>query len=130
MDRYLSLKAAKLSFIGGGSAVTDVARTAVRAGASKVTCVCLEAGEAVPAHPWELAEAKEEGIELFEGYSPVEYTTDMFPHITGVKFAKVISMGKNAEGRFEIVTDDKDTIEVKDWVVEAIGQTSDLDRKC
>jgi NADPH-dependent glutamate synthase beta subunit-like oxidoreductase/NAD-dependent dihydropyrimidine dehydrogenase PreA subunit len=116
--------------IGGGSVAMDVARTAVRAGASKVTCVCLEAGEAVPAHPWELEEAKEEGIELIEGYSPVEYTTDMFPTISGVKFAKVSSMGKNADGKFEVVTDDTDTIVLKaDWVVEAIGQASDLDWK-
>ena len=116
--------------IGGGSVAMDVARTAVRAGASKVTCVCLESGDQVPAHPWELAEAREEGIELIEGYSPVEYTTNMFPHLTGVKFAKVLSMGRDAAGRFVVERDEKDTITLKaDWVVEAIGQGPDMNWK-
>ena len=116
--------------IGGGSVAMDVARTAVRAGASKVTCVCLESGDQIPAHPWELEEAKEEGIELIEGYSPVEYTTDMFPHLTGVKFAKVLSMGRNEQGQFEVVRDEDDTFTLKaDWVIEAIGQKADLDWK-
>ena len=116
--------------IGGGSVAMDVARTAVRVGASKVTCVCLESGDAIPAHPWELEEAKEEGIDLIEGYSPIEYTTKMFPKLSGVKFAKVLSMGKNEKGQFEVVRDENDTITLKaDWVIEAIGQNSDMNWK-
>ena len=60
----------------------DCARAAIRLGASKVTCVCLEEGEAVPAHKWEVQEALEEGIEIIEGYSPVEFETDLYPHLT------------------------------------------------
>ena len=116
--------------IGGGSVAMDVARTAVRVGASKVTVVCLEEGDAVPAHAWEVEEALEEGIEIIEGYSPVMFTEDLYPHLTGVKFAKVKSMGKNDAGQFVVETDDADTIEVKcDWCVEAIGQQADLDWK-
>ena len=37
--------------IGGGSVAADVARSALRLGAEKVTMMCLESGEAIPAHP-------------------------------------------------------------------------------
>ena len=113
----------KAVIIGGGSVAMDCARTAVRLGASSVTCVCLEEGDAVPAHKWEVAEAREEGIEIIEGYSPVEYETDLYPHLTGVRFEKVKSMGKDAAGKFTVETDSEDVITVAaDWVVEAIGQ--------
>jgi len=112
--------------IGGGSVAVDVARTALRAGASKVTVVSLETGENVPAHPWERAEAMEEGIHFVEGYSPIEFQADLFPTITGVKFAKVSSFAKDENGRISFTTDENECIEIKaDWVVVAIGQTAD-----
>lgn len=116
--------------IGGGSVAMDVARAAVRVGASKVTVVCLEEGDAVPAHACEVKEAKEEGIEIIEGYSPVMFKEDLYPHLTGVKFAKVKSMGKGEDGKFVVETDESDVIEIKcDWAVEAIGQMSDINWK-
>lgn len=112
--------------IGGGSVAMDCARSAVRCGASKVTVVCLEEGEAMPAHKWELEEAKEEGVEIIEGYSPVEFTSDLFPTLTGVRFEKVKSMGKNQDGQFTVETDPENTIQIPcEWCVEAIGQTPD-----
>ncbi len=41
----------------------DVARSAIRAGASKVKLVCLESFEEMPAFPWEIKEAEEEGVD-------------------------------------------------------------------
>lgn len=112
--------------IGGGSVAMDCARTAVRLGASKVTCVCLEEGDAVPAHKWELEEALEEGITIIEGYSPVEFETDLYPHLTSVRFEKVRSMGKDASGRFTVETDPGESLSIPaDWVVEAIGQSKE-----
>jgi len=112
--------------IGGGSVAMDVARAAKRVGASKVTVVSLECGEAFPAHPWEKTEAIEEGIEIIEGYSPIEFTTNLFPQINGVKFAKVISCAKDENGKINFTTDEADILEVKaDWVVQAIGQSAD-----
>lgn len=112
--------------IGGGSVAMDAARAAVRVGASKVTVVALESGDQLPAHPWEKAEAIEEGVEILEGYSPIEFTTDLFPRINGVKFAKVTNFAKDENGKISFTTDEADTIEVKaDWVVQAIGQKAD-----
>ena len=112
--------------IGGGSVAMDVARTALRIGASKVTVVCLESGDEIPAHPWEVEEAKEEGIQIIEGYCPVEYQSTLFPELQGVKFEKVTKFSKDKSGKIQFKTDEKNTIEIKaDWVVEAIGQTPD-----
>lgn len=112
--------------IGGGSVAMDAARAAKRIGASKVTVVSLECGEEFPAHPWEKAEAIEEGVEIIEGYSPIEFTTDLFPRINGVKFAKVTTCSKDADGKINFTIDETDTMEVKaDWVVQAIGQSAD-----
>lgn len=109
--------------IGGGSVAMDAARAALRVGASKVTAVCLESGENVPAHPWEIEEAKEEGIEVIEGYSPIKYEADCYPTITGVKCAKVKNFKKDEKGRITFDKDENDIITIKaDWVVVAIGQ--------
>lgn len=111
--------------IGGGSVAVDAARTAVRAGASKVTVVSLESGDDIPAHPWEISEAEEEGITFIGGYSPVEYMSTLFPELQGVKFAKVTEFGKDENGRIHFSVDNNQTLEVKaDWVVVAAGQTA------
>lgn len=116
----------KAVIIGGGSVAMDCARAAVRLGASKVTCVCLEEGDQLPAHCWEVDEALEEGIEIIEGYSPVEFETDLYPRLTSVRFEKVRSMGKDDNGKFTVVTDPEQSISIPaDWVVEAIGQSKE-----
>jgi len=49
---------------GGGNTAMDVARTAIRYGARKVTVVVFESREHMPAHKFEVHEALEEGVEL------------------------------------------------------------------
>lgn len=123
LGQIFKFKDGEAVIIGGGSVAIDAARAALRAGASKVTAVCLESGSAVPAHLWELAEAKDEGIEIIEGYSPIEYQSALFPELQGVKFAKVKNFVKDETGRISFDIDMEDTMALKaDWVVEAIGQ--------
>ena len=50
--------------IGGGNVAMDVARVARRQGAAAVTLVALESAEELPASPWEVEEARVEGIEI------------------------------------------------------------------
>lgn len=52
----------KIVVIGGGNVATDAARTALRLGASKITIVCLESFDEMPAYTQEIDEAIEEGI--------------------------------------------------------------------
>ena len=56
--------------IGGGNVAVDVARSARRASDGKVTMLCLEGPEGMPAARDEVAEAKEEGIEILNGWGP------------------------------------------------------------
>lgn len=57
-------KSREVIVIGGGNVATDAARTAVRLNAEKVTIVCLEERNEVPAYSWEIEEAEEEGVRI------------------------------------------------------------------
>ncbi|MDR1175424.1 MAG: FAD-dependent oxidoreductase [Treponema sp.] len=126
LGQIFKFKDGEAVIIGGGSVAMDAARTALRVGASRVTVVCLESGKDVPAHPWELQEARDEGIEIMEGYGPIQYKCSLFPELQGVQFARVKNFRKDENGKISFDLDEKDTMELKaDWVVEAIGQAPD-----
>ena len=111
--------------IGGGSVAMDTARTALRLGATKVTVVCLEEGENVPAHKWEVEEAAEEGVVFMEGYSPKAYTGRVNT-LEGVDFAKVTSFEKDENGKISFTTDDENIVHIPaQFVIVAIGQYAD-----
>lgn len=112
--------------IGGGSVAVDTARAALRRGASRVTVVCLESGEQIPAHPWELAEAKEEGVTFIEGVSPLRFTGDIRLDLTGVELGRVTDFGKDENGKIHFTVDNTDPITVPaKWAIMAIGQNAD-----
>jgi heterodisulfide reductase subunit A-like polyferredoxin len=48
--------------IGGGNVAIDSARSALRLGARSVKMFCLESRAEMPAHPWEIQEAEDEGV--------------------------------------------------------------------
>lgn len=126
LGQLFKFNGGKAVIVGGGSVAMDVARTAVRVGASKVTVVALESGDDFPAHPWEMQEALDEGVEIIEGYCPIAFQAELFPTLNSVKFAKVTNFVKDENGKISFATDESDTIVVEaDWVVEAIGQSRD-----
>jgi heterodisulfide reductase subunit A len=53
-----------VSVIGGGNVAVDSARTALRLGAKEVTILYRRSKEEMPANPWEIKEAEEEGIKI------------------------------------------------------------------
>ena len=111
--------------IGGGSVAMDTARTALRLGADKVTVVCLESGEDVPAHKWEKDEAAEEGVVFMEGYSPKAYT-GRINTLEGIDLAKVTKFEKTEDGKINFETDDENITHLPaDFIIVAIGQYSD-----
>lgn len=115
----------KTVVIGGGSVALDTARSLKRLG-SDVICACLEEGDAVPAPQWEIAELKEEGIDLIEGVSPKRIITEFFT-VRGVEFLKVDHIGTGADGSFEITTKEGSEFTVDcDSVVFAVGQKADV----
>jgi NADPH-dependent glutamate synthase beta subunit-like oxidoreductase len=59
--------------IGGGNVAMDVARTAMRLGASEVRVIFLETRETMPAHIWECDEALAEGVMLVPASATVSF---------------------------------------------------------
>lgn len=111
--------------IGGGSVAMDTARAALRLGAEKVTVVCLEEGEYVPAHKWERQEAEEEGVVFMEGYSPKAYTGRVNT-LEGIDFVKVADFKKDENGKISFSTDDNKMVHLPvSFCIVAIGQYGD-----
>lgn len=77
--------------IGGGNVAIDVARTAVRVGASKVDMYCLEGPQEMPALEEEIEEALAEGIAISNSWGPKAILTEN-GHVIGVEFKKCISV--------------------------------------
>jgi NADPH-dependent glutamate synthase beta subunit-like oxidoreductase len=114
----------KTVVIGGGNVAIDVARSAIRAGASEVTMLCLESVEEMPAAADEVAEAIVEGITIQNGWGPKEFVVKD-GKVSGVVFKKCLSVF-NDSGKFEPQYDENDTITVEcDNVLTAIGQKAE-----
>ncbi len=60
----------QVAVVGGGNVAIDVALTAKRLGAREVNLVCLETREEMPAHPWEIKLAEEEGVIIHNAWAP------------------------------------------------------------
>lgn len=96
---------------GGGNTAMDVARTAIRLGARDVSVVTIEAEEQMPAHIFEVNEAREEGATLI-----------CLRAIREVRGNEVIlEKMVPGEGRWPQPTGQFESIEA-DIVVQALGQ--------
>ncbi len=112
----------KTIVIGGGNVAVDVARTAVRSGASEVSMICLESRGEMPASEEEIAEAEEEQISIQNGWGPKRILSEN-GKVTGVEFKRCTAVF-NAEGRFAPQYDENDTMTVPaDAVLVTIGQS-------
>ena len=108
--------------VGGGNVAIDVAGSALRAGSSKVTMLCLESPEEMPAAKDEVAEAKEDGIEIMNGWGPKEVLTEN-GKVTGVIFKRCTSVFDD-QHRFHPTYDEEDTITVPcENLLLSIGQS-------
>lgn len=108
--------------IGGGNVAIDVARTALRSGSEAVSMYCLERPEEMPAAMDEVAEAREEGVIVWNGWGPKEILTES-GKVTGIVLKKCTSVF-NAEGRFAPVYDEEECMTVEcENVLLSVGQS-------
>ena len=108
--------------VGGGNVAIDAARVSARSGASKVTMLCLEGRDEMPASAEEVAEAEADGVVVNNGWGPKQVITDVGGKATAVVFKRCVRVYDD-EHRFAPVYDEDDTMEVPaDNVVFAIGQ--------
>ena len=111
--------------IGGGNVAMDCARTAVRLGAKKVSVVCLEARDKMPAYSWEIDWAEEEGVEIHAA-SATGKILDKEGVFAGLELLDVKRM-EFVEGRLELETvEGFESVLSGDELIIAIGQRPDL----
>lgn len=144
--RVPDLSGRKIVVVGGGNVAIDVARTAVRLGASEVSMYCLESRAEMPASPEEIEEALAENVAIHCGWGPVEVLTEDTDSLTadesqadaanrtngmhsstgkvrGIVFKKCLSV-YDENGRFHPVYDEASTIAADcEHVFLSIGQS-------
>lgn len=109
--------------IGGGNVAVDCARTAQRFGADKVSMVCLESRDTMPASNEEVSETLEEGIDICNSWGPKEILKDEDGNVKAVVFKKCTQTIDPKTGKFSPLYDEDDTMTIEaNAVVFAIGQ--------
>jgi len=112
--------------LGGGNTAMDCARSALRAGAKKVTVAYRRTHKEMPAIREEIEEAEHEGIVFLMQRQPVAFFGR--GKVQGIELAEV-EMGEPDDSgrRRPVVTDRKSKFDC-DHVLLALGQGADLER--
>ena len=121
--REIALKD-RVLVVGGGNVAVDVALTALRLGAGEVTMACLESREEMPANPWEIEMALEEGVRLMPSWGPKRIISDN-GKVSGIELVRCTSVFDDGGNFCPAFDDAKETLEA-DQVILAIGQAADL----
>ena len=111
--------------IGSGNVAMDVARSAVRCGAGKVRIICLESKDEMPAFPWEIEEALEEGVEMQCCSLGPRQVTLKGNQIVGLNCKKVVSVF-DSQKRFNPSYDETVISDIEgNMIILSIGQAGD-----
>jgi formate dehydrogenase beta subunit len=115
----------KVVVVGGGNVAIDVALTAKRLGAKEVQLFCLESRAEMPAHPWEVSLAEDEGVIINNSWGPKEVVGE--GKASGVSFKACTSVFDKG-GKFSPTYNEGVTTQVEaDTVILAIGQSPVLE---
>jgi len=115
----------KALVIGGGNAAVDVAISALRLGAEEATMACLESQEEMPALPWEIELALEQGVKLMPSWGP-HRVLKSDGKVRGMELVRCTSVFDD-QGRFVPSYDKavKETVEA-DQIMMAVGYATDF----
>ena len=112
--------------LGGGNVAIDVACSAVRLGC-QVSLACLESREEMPAHPWEIDAAEEEGVKIYAGRSFEQVVPDENDHVSGVECMQVSSFSFDEAGRLNVdKIDGSNHVIPCDTMIFSVGQRAGL----
>jgi heterodisulfide reductase subunit A-like polyferredoxin len=115
----------RVTVIGGGNVAIDVALSAKRKGAEKVTLVCLEKREEMPAWKYEVEEALEEGITIVNSFGPRRFL-QKDGTLSGTEFKRCTAVFDEKKA-FNPRYDENDLMSLEcDSAIVAIGQAGDL----
>jgi len=111
---------------GGGNVAMDVALTAKRLGADKVTLICLEKRHEMPATSEEIERAEAEGVKIHNAWGLGGVLTDESGKVCGFDAKKCVSV-RDASGRFNPVYDEEERWQIDcDFIILATGQAVDI----
>lgn len=119
-EQWINLEGKKVLILGGGDTAMDCNRTALRQGASKVSCAYRRNAKNMPGSRKEVENAKEEGVHFLFNRAPIEIIGDT--KVTGVKLAQTRLGEPDITGRRrpEIIPGSEEIVAV-DAVILAFG---------
>ena len=94
---FIDMKGKRVLVLGGGDTAMDCNRTAIRQGATSVSCVYRRDEDNMPGSRAELVNAKEEGVEFLWNRQPIEIVGD--GKVEGLKVAETELGPADANGR-------------------------------
>jgi NADH-quinone oxidoreductase subunit F len=117
----------RVAVIGGGNSAVDAARCALRLGADSVTIYYRRERGDMPAIPWEIAAAEEEGVKLELLTAPIEVIGEQ-GRVAGLRLARMQlgEFDRSGRTRPEAIPGSERVVPV-DCVIAAIGQEAELD---
>lgn len=119
-DEFEDMRGQRVVVLGGGDTAMDCVRTAIRQGASSVTCVYRRDEENMPGSRREVQNAKEEGVRFLWNRQPVEVMGTICA--TGVSVVETRLDDPDERGRRKPITvADTESIIDADRVIMAFG---------
>lgn len=111
----------KVVVIGGGDTAMDCVRTAVRQGATSVTCLYRRDRDNMPGSLREVANAEEEGV-VFEWLAAPRAVLGEPDRVTGVRVQRMALAGQSSDGRWSVEPVRGGEFDLAaDLVIEALG---------
>ena len=95
---YVDLRGRRVAVLGGGDTAMDCVRTALRQGASDVTCVYRRDEANMPGSRREVANAREEGVQFLWNRQPTAIMTDA-GRVSGVQTVETRLGAPDLKGR-------------------------------
>ncbi|MDI6690378.1 MAG: FAD-dependent oxidoreductase [Candidatus Bathyarchaeota archaeon] len=115
-----------IAIIGGGNVAIDAARTALQNGAKEVTIFYRRSREEMPANPWEVKEAEDEGVKIEFLVAPKRFLGKN-GKVSSIEFVRM-QLGESDESgrRKPIPIEGSEFSKEADMVILAIGETPNL----
>lgn len=113
--------------IGGGNVAVDSAKTALKLGAEKVTIFYRRSRDEMPANPWEIKEAEEEGVKI-EFLAAPKRVLGKDRKVSAVEFVRMQLGELDESGRRKpTAIEGSEFVWETDMVILATGETPNLE---
>ncbi|MBS1253702.1 MAG: NADPH-Fe(3+) oxidoreductase subunit beta [Anaerolineales bacterium] len=126
-DPGSQIEGKRVLVLGGGNVAIDVARTAVRLGAEEVHMACLEGRHEMPSHEWEIQDALDEGIAIYNDRTFLRVVDDGTGYAAGVECQDVAHFEFDDQGRLSLdAVEGSEHVLPADVVIFSVGQRAGL----